>query len=135
MRENNSAADERRVHKRHSLQIQIKMTAETLSGKTPLMEFLSANVSAGGAFVETEKPLPLASKVRLDFLFSLEDLQMLKFILSLETLKSWKGTRLWIRATGIVVRHEPNGMGIMFDENYQIIPMESDSSVTLRDLP
>jgi len=53
------------------------------------MEFLTANISAGGAFIETERPLPLASKVRLDFLFSLEDLQMLKFILSLETLNSY----------------------------------------------
>lgn len=129
------AADERRMHERYSLRIQTKITAETLSGKTPLMEFLTANISAGGAFIETERPLPLASKVRLDFLFSLEDLQMLKFILSLETLKSWKGTRVWIRATGIVVRHETNGMGIIFDENYQISPMESGSTATIRDLP
>ena len=96
-----------------------------------MMEFLTANISAGGAFVETDTPLPLASKVRLEFLLSLEDLQTLKFILSLETLKSWKGKRVWICASGIVARHEAGGMGIMFDENYQISPMEtSDQSQT-----
>jgi len=116
---------EQRAHQRYSLQIQCKITAETLSGKTPMMEFLTANISAGGAFVETDTPLPLASKVRVEFLLSLEDLQTLKFVLSLETLKSWKGKRVWISASGIVARHETGGMGIMFDENYQISPMEA----------
>lgn len=118
------AGDERRVYERFSMRIQTKVTAETLSGKTPMMEFLTANISAGGAFIETNHPLPLVSKVRLEFLLSLEDLQTLKFILSLETLRNWKGKRGWVRASGIVVRCEANGMGIMFDENYQIRPME-----------
>ena len=119
--------NEQRAHQRYPLRIQCKITAETLSGKTPMMEFLTANISGGGAFVETDTPLPLASKVCLEFLLSLEDLQTLKFILSLETLKSWKGKRVWISASGIVARHETGGMGIMFDENYQISPMETSN--------
>lgn len=121
---------EQRAHKRYPLKIQCKMTAETLSGKTPIMEYLTANISASGAFIETPTPLPLASKVRLEFLLSLEDLQTLKFIVSLETLKSWEGKRIWISASGIVARHEQtNGMGIMFDENYQINPMENGAEL------
>ncbi len=116
---------ERRVHERFFMRIQTKVTAETLSGKTPMMEFLTANISAGGAFIETDHPLPLVSKVRLEFLLSLEDLQTLKFVLSLETLKAWKGTRVWVSASGIVTRCEPTGMGIMFDENYRLSPMET----------
>ncbi|HIP40043.1 MAG TPA: PilZ domain-containing protein [Desulfocapsa sulfexigens] len=117
------SAEERRHHERFSMEIQVKMTAETWSGKTPMMEFLTANISAGGAFIETDAPLPLASRVRLEFLLALENLEALKFIVSLETLKAWKGKRVWISASGIVVRHETDGMGIMFDENYQINPM------------
>ena len=116
---------ERRLHERFSMRIRTKMTAETLSGKTPMMEFLTANISAGGAFIETDHPLPLESKVRLEFLLSLEDLQTLKFILSLKTLKAWKGKKVWISASGIVIRSAPDGMGIMFDENYQISPMDT----------
>jgi hypothetical protein len=116
---------ERRLHERFSIQIQTKMTAETLSGKTPMMEFLTADISAGGAFNKTEHPLPLVSKVRLEFLLSLEDLQTLKFVLSLETLKAWKGKRIWVSATGIVTRSTDDGMGIMFDENYQISPIDA----------
>ena len=117
------SADERRQHERFSMEIQVKMTSETRSGTTPMMEFLTANISSGGAFIETDAPLPLASKVRLEFLLALENLETLKFIVSLETLKAWKGKRVWVSASGIVVRHEEDGMGIMFDENYQINPM------------
>ncbi len=127
------SADERRQHERFSIEIQVKMTAETLSGKTPMMEFRTANISAGGALIETNEPLPLASKLRLEFLASLENLQTLKFILSLETLKAWKGRRVWISASGIVVRHETGGMGIMFDENYQIHPMETSGPGGIQD--
>ncbi len=116
---------ERRLHERYSIQIQTKMTAETLSGKTPMMEFLTADISAGGAFIQTDHPLPLVSKVRLEFLLSLEDLQRLKFVLSLDTLKSWKGKRVWVSASGIVTRTASDGMGIMFDDNYQISPMDT----------
>lgn len=119
----------RRIHERFTVRIQTKVTAETLSGKTPMMEFLTANISAGGAFIETDHPLPLASKVRLEFLLSLEDLKMLKFILSMETLKAWKGKRVWVSASGIVARVEEAGMGIMFDENYRIHPMDSSREV------
>ena len=116
---------ERRLHERYSIQIQTKMTAETLSGKTPMMEFLTADISAGGAFIKTDHPLPLVSKVRLEFLLSLENLQSLKFVLSLDTLKSWKGKRVWVSASGIVTRTADDGMGIMFDDNYQISPMDT----------
>ncbi len=122
------SGDERRIHERYFKRIQTKLTAETLAGKTPMMEYLTANISAGGAFIETDHPLPLVSKVRLEFLLSLEDLQTLKFILSLETLKAWKGKRVWVSASGIVARCEENGMGIMFDENYQISPMENSAN-------
>lgn len=111
------------------MRIQTKVTAETLSGKTPMMELLTANISAGGAFIETDHPLPLVSKVRLEFLLSLENLQNLKFILSLESLKSWKGKRVWVNASGIVVRVDPTGMGIIFDENYQISPMDTPENM------
>lgn len=116
---------ERREQERHSLEIKTKLTAETRSGKTPIVEYLTANISAGGAFIETDHPLPLVSKVHLQFLLSLKDLQTLKFVLSLESLKSWKGPRVWVTATGIVLRHAPSGMAIIFDENYKISPMDT----------
>lgn len=111
------------MQERYPLRIQSKMTAETLSGQTPTLEFLTANISAGGAFIETDSPLPLVSKVRLEFLISLEELTTLKFVLSRESLKHLKDQRLWVSASGIVIRHEPTGMAIMFDDNYQISPM------------
>ncbi|MCK5071326.1 MAG: PilZ domain-containing protein [Desulfocapsa sp.] len=118
-----------RQHERFSIRIKTKVSAETLSGKTPMMEFKTANISSGGAFIETDTPLPLVSKVRLEFLLSLEDIQSLKFVLSLETLKSWTGNRLWVSATGVVMRCQSDGMGIMFDENYKISAMSTPEEV------
>ncbi len=117
--------EERREQERYPLQVKTKLTAETRSGKTPIVEYITANISAGGAFIETEHPLPLVSKVHLQFLLSLNDLQTLKFVLTLESLKAWKGTRVWVTATGIVLRHTPAGMAIIFDENYQISAMDT----------
>lgn len=117
--------EERREKKRYPLRIQSKMTAATLSGQTPMLEFTTANISSGGAFVETDTPLPLVSKVSLEFLISLEELTALKFVLSREGLKKLKDQRVWVRASGIVIRHEPTGMAIMFDENYQVHPMDA----------
>ena len=111
---------ERREQERHPMQIQCKMTAETLSGMTPKIEFLTANISSGGAFITTSNPC-------LEFFLSLEDLKTLKFVLSKESLQEWKGERAWISATGIVIRHEPAGMAIIFDENYQICPMQANT--------
>lgn len=128
VKENNMAADERRRHKRYSLQLQAKMTAETAADNKPIIEFLTANIGAGGAFIKTETPLPLTSKVHLEFLLSLDDLQTLQFILSLEKLKAWRGKRVWINATGVVTRHEDRGMGIMFDDNYRINPMATSNT-------
>ena len=118
-------SEERREQERYPLRIQSKVTAETLSGQTPVLEFLTANISAGGAFIETANPLPLVSRVRLEFLLSLEELTTLKFVLSQESLKNWQKQRMWVSASGIVIRHEPSGMAIVFDENYQIRPMDS----------
>ncbi len=39
------------------MRVQCKVTAETLSGKTSLIEFLTANISGGGAFIATDTPL------------------------------------------------------------------------------
>lgn len=117
--------EERREQKRYPLRIQSKMQAATLSGQTPVLEYTTANISAGGAFVETDNPLPLVSKVHLEFLISLEELTTLKFVLSRESLKNLKDQRVWVSASGIVIRHEPKGMAIMFDDNYQVRPMDA----------
>lgn len=117
---------ERRLQERFSLQIQVKLSAATdVSGKEVSEEITATNISAGGAFLETNTQIPLATKVYLEFLVDYEQLKKLRFILSLESLKRFTGKKIWVRATGVVIRLEKNGLGIIFDQDYQLSPMEA----------
>lgn len=114
---------ERREQERFTLQLKTKIMAESASGVTPLLELVTADISAGGAFIATSRPLPMASKVRLEFFLSLEELAQLRFILSRESLKVWEGDRAWVMATGVVIRVEAHGVAVIFDQNYQVMPI------------
>ena len=114
----------RRRQERFSLDIQAKLSADVMSaGKKITEETMATNISSGGAFVTTNLQIPLASKVYLEFLVDFEQLKMLRFILSLESLKAFTGKKIWVKATGIVIRVEDKGIGIIFDQDYQLSPM------------
>jgi hypothetical protein len=72
-------------------------------------------------------PFPIAAKVAIEFLISLEDLKKLRFILSVDTLRKISGNQVWIATSGIVIRREENGIGVIFDTDYQITPVHSAS--------
>ncbi len=114
---------DRRLQERFSLQIQVKLNAVDASGSEVTEEVTATNISAGGAFLQTDTKIFLASKVYLEFLVDYEQLKKLRFILSLDSLKKFTGKKIWVRATGVVIRVEENGLGIIFDQDYQLSPM------------
>lgn len=119
----------RRLQERFFLQIDAKLSAESdIDGNEVIEEITATNISSGGAFLSTRRKIPLASKVHLEFLVDLEQLKKLKFVLSLETLQALSGKKIWVSATGIVIRIEDTGIGIIFDQDYQLSPMESPSA-------
>jgi hypothetical protein len=121
-------SQERREQERLFLDLQARVTSRfTDDTATDFIETLAANISAGGAFLRTERPLPMASKVQVEFLLSFENLKKLKFILSVQTLKQLTGRQVKVRATGVVIRQEEGGVAIIFDQNYQLTPMQSVS--------
>ncbi|MFH2121920.1 MAG: PilZ domain-containing protein [Pseudomonadota bacterium] len=115
--------EEKRTQERFPLRLQTKIMAESLTGSTPLLEFVTADIGAGGAFIATSRPLPIASKVRLEFFLSLEELARLRFVVAKESLKVWQSERAWVTASGVVIRVEKDGVAIIFDQNYQISPI------------
>ena len=120
------ANNEQRAQERFILQLPAKLsTASGFEGNKIIQETVVANISSGGAFLYTESKLPLASKVYLEFLINLEDLKKLRFILSLDSLKTSIDQKIWVKATGIVVRNEENGFAIIFDQDYQLSPMKA----------
>jgi hypothetical protein len=114
---------DKRAQERFSLNLQARISYRHSPDQLPVIDTVAANISAGGAFLTTSHPFPLAAKVRVEFLVSIEDLKRLKFILSMESLKNLAGNHLWVNATAIVIRREAYGIGIIFDTDYQFTPM------------
>jgi PilZ domain len=116
---------ERRIHERFSLNLQVKISATNEVGEIVFSEETSAeNISAGGAFIVTDRKLPLAGTVELEFLLAFEDLEKLRFILSVESLRACQGKHVRVKASGIVIRAEEKGVAVIFDTDYQIYPMQ-----------
>jgi len=115
---------ERREQERFFLNLQARISAVQKGSAAPLVETVAANISAGGAFLETSHPFPIASKVHMEFLVTYEDLKKLRFILSYEGLKKLADNKVWISATGIIIRQETHGVAIIFETNYQLTPLK-----------
>lgn len=113
----------RREQERFSLNLQAKISYRHAADQSAVIDTVAANISAGGAFLGTDHKFPLASKVNIKFYLKVSDLQKLKFILSMDSLKQIKGDYTWVSATGIVIRQTEDGVGVIFDTDYQITPL------------
>lgn len=119
---------ERREQKRFSLNLQAKITYRHRTDRAPVIDTVTANISSGGAFLRTDHEFPLAAKVKIEFYLSVDDLKRLRFILSLDSLKQLTGKNTWVSTSGIVIRREAEGVGIIFDTDYQLTPMQPAKS-------
>jgi len=72
---------------------------------------LTSDVSAGGAFFQTDAPLPIGTRMNVDL------------VLPLDELKKMEGKRASIKLKGYVIRASNGGMAISFDRRYQIAPL------------
>jgi len=125
--QDNNTIDQR-LQERFSMMLPVRVSRETETGVDVKFEGVIANISSGGAFIATDKPLPVSTKVYLEFLISTEERKKLKFILSFETLRHFQGRAAWVKASGIIIRHENNGMAIIFDDDYQLSPLHAAGS-------
>ncbi|MBW1711361.1 MAG: PilZ domain-containing protein [Deltaproteobacteria bacterium] len=102
--------DEKRSLERFAFEI--PAAVEVISGdkdrESELLNLLTHNICAGGAYFYTEKPLPENTMVTIDL------------VLSIERLKKIKGKQAYIKVKGQVIRSEPNGMAICFEPDYSI---------------
>lgn len=76
------------------------------------ISLITSNICAGGAFLLTKDPIPTGTKVRMDF------------VLSIQKLKELLDSECRIQIEGEVVRTEEGGIAIRFDDDYQIIPVK-----------
>jgi hypothetical protein len=81
-------------------------------------ELRTRNISAGGAFMKTNKPYDIGSEVDIDL------------HLAFFTGNADHERRSNIHVSGSVIRIEQDGMAIQFDDKYQISPLPKDSKKT-----
>jgi len=115
---------EQRLHERFTMHLPVRVALISGTDIETFGELITANISSGGAFISTDQPLPVASRIAMEFLISFVDLKKLRFILSLDSLRRCAGKPAWVKATGVVIRHDDGGMAVIFDDDYQLSPME-----------
>ena len=76
-----------------------------------ILDLLTRDVCAGGAFFYTDQPLPVGTEVKVDL------------VLLIERLKKLSGSKALLKISGKVIRHEGNGMAVCFEEDYDISPL------------
>ena len=81
------------------------------NGSPHSFEVITRNICAGGAFLQTDKPLPVGTDIEM------------KVILPLDNLPSVQSRRSRIDVSGSVIRTESQGVAVCFDKRYQISPV------------
>ncbi len=103
---------EKRKLDRYNLKVPAKIKVTTSSRDKEILDLLTSDICAGGAFFHTPQPLPEGTQVRIDLILSLDKLKKLKNDFE----------HAYIEVTGTVLRSESAGMAICFNEDYQIRP-------------
>jgi hypothetical protein len=98
---------EKRQHERHTISLPIKLTPLT-SGTKAVYDVVTRNISASGTFIAAPMPFPHGTRFSLDFKIPNDKIREPKDVESLKDV------------TGRIVRSNPHGMAILFDEEFQI---------------
>lgn len=114
---------EKRLQDRYHVEIPVRVAQKPFEDDPPTVDATLSNISSGGIFIATEQDFPIASMIYLEFAIPYEDLAKLQFVLSLDSLRALSGKTVKVNATGIVIRVQKGGSGIIFDTNYMLQPM------------
>ncbi len=77
--------------------------------ETTSVEIVTKDVSAGGAFFETDRPIANGTEVKVDLVMPVSKLTMMR------------ASRAHIRVSGVVTRADKKGIAVCFDKDYQIV--------------
>jgi hypothetical protein len=105
---------ERRNLERFSFEVPAKIEVLVSGEKKKMLDLPTSNICAGGAFFHTEEALPEGTKVKVDLILPLD---RLKELIS--------HNRVDVKVNGTVVRSGSRGMAVCFNEDYQIMPLQS----------
>ena len=107
--------EERRRFERYSVALPARMVTVS-SGKKQIFEFETRDISASGAFIDTNSPFAEGTRFKMDLTVSSEKIKMLTGAMSL------------IECEGCVVRSTSTGIAICFDKDCQIWSLKNSNS-------
>ena len=102
---------ERRRLERFDLQVPAKIEVLSSPDTASILELLTKDICAGGAYFPTKTALASGTKVKLDILLPVRNVNTIS-----------DNTRGLIKVNGTVIRSGPAGMAIGFDTGYLITP-------------
>ena len=106
-----SIAEKRRLE-RFSLELPAQLYVGGEAQDRQTIDLLTSDICAGGAFFETEWPLPVGSEVKIDL------------VLPLNELKKLEGRKALIKVSGAVIRSDEKGMAICFDKGFKMLSLQ-----------
>ena len=106
--------EDKRAYKRFDLKVPGRLgIAESERTDEQEVDLTTINISAGGAFLDTSVLLPEGTRVKMDF------------ILSIDKLKELMDSHCRIKVQGEVIRSDESGIAVRFDEDYEIMAAKS----------
>ncbi|UCG11137.1 MAG: PilZ domain-containing protein [Deltaproteobacteria bacterium] len=98
---------ERRRYERFSLELPAKLEIVTQGEDTQTFDLSTSDISAGGAFFPTKHPFPQGTNIQI------------RLTVVSDRLRQLTRAEGYVEVGGTVVRSEPAGMAVCFDETYQ----------------
>ena len=109
--------DEKRRLERFDLEVPATIQPRGADREEELFNLQTSNICSGGVFFYTNQPLAEGMQVKIDLILPLDKLNNLKD----------GAKKVFINVTGRVLRSDPKGMAICFDEDYEIHQYNNDN--------
>jgi len=106
---------EKRSVERFDLQLEAFVSLPGSVSQNEPESLVTRDISMSGAFLITDRPLPVGSKVCVDM------------ILTLAGQNRQGAQKAWIKASGKVLRNDNEGMAVGFDNQSRILPLSKKS--------
>jgi c-di-GMP-binding flagellar brake protein YcgR len=101
---------EKRKMERFDLKLPAKLYWSRKDNEKASIELITRDISAGGAYLPTDTPLPQGTEVKMNL------------ILKFDRFHEFKRRQSHIDVSGFVIRTDHQGMAICFDREYKISP-------------
>ncbi|CAN2039152.1 PilZ domain-containing protein [Candidatus Magnetomoraceae bacterium gMMP-15] len=107
----------KRKLERFTLKLPIQLVVNNNENDKQLLEVVTKDICAGGAFFNMNTPLPVGTEISVNLELPLDDL------------KKIEGQKVRINIAGSVIRIENNGIAVNFDKGYKISPVHNDDDI------